>query len=199
MRIEDNAVFIDRAATAVGDRAVAVAVVDLDAFAAVNEEFGSEAGDRVLAAWERTFAGSLPEDATVGRIGGDEYAVALPGLSAESALIMLEEVRSHFASHPVDGVGLPLNASIGIAARPPHAQEIADLVRAANEALMRAKREGAGRVAIYAEEKMTLKSNYYSRATLDKLNKLSNATSRTEASLLREALEDLLQKHRSLL
>jgi len=199
MRIEDNAVFIDRAATAVGDRAVAVAVVDLDAFAAVNEEFGSEAGDRVLAAWERTFAGSLPEDATVGRIGGDEYAVALPGLSAESALIMLEEVRSHFASHPVDGVGLPLNASIGIAARPPHAQEIADLVRAANEALMRAKREGAGRVAIYVEEKMTLKSNYYSRATLDKLNKLSNATSRTEASLLREALEDLLQKHRSLL
>jgi hypothetical protein len=43
---------------------------------------------------------------------------------------------------------------------------------------------------------MTLKSNYYSRASLDRLGKLASATERTEASLLREALDDLLQKHR---
>ena len=61
---------------------------------------------------------------------------------------------------------------------------------------MRAKREGRGRVAIYVDEKMTLKSNYYSRANLDRLSKLSGATSRTEASLLREALDDLFQKYR---
>jgi predicted DNA-binding protein len=42
----------------------------------------------------------------------------------------------------------------------------------------------------------TMKSSYYSRATLDRLSKLSSATSRTEASLLREALDDLLIKHR---
>ena len=41
-----------------------------------------------------------------------------------------------------------------------------------------------------------MKSNYYSRAMLDRLGKLSSATSRTEASLLREALDDLLVKHR---
>ena len=192
----DVSEFVEQVQAAVGERALAVALVDLDEFGALNDRCGHDAGDRVLAAWERTLQGSLPSDATVARIGGDEYAVALPGLSAESALIMLEEVRSHYASHPVEGVEVPLNASIGIAARPPHAQEIPELVRAASEALMRAKREGAGRVAIYVEEKMTLKSNYYSRATLDRLNKLSNATGRTEASLLREALEDLLQKHR---
>lgn len=53
-----------------------------------------------------------------------------------------------------------------------------------------------GRVVIYVEEKMTLKSNYYSRASLDRLSKLASATERTEASLLREALDDLLKKHR---
>jgi predicted DNA-binding protein len=61
---------------------------------------------------------------------------------------------------------------------------------------MAAKREGAGRGVIYVERKMTMKSNYYSRAMLDRLAKLSAATSRTEASLLREALDDLLAKHR---
>ena len=50
--------------------------------------------------------------------------------------------------------------------------------------------------ARYVDEKMTLKSNYYSRANLDRLAKLSGATSRTEASLLREALDDLFEKYR---
>ena len=61
---------------------------------------------------------------------------------------------------------------------------------------MRGKREGGGRVAIYLEEKMVLKSNYYSRAELDRLARLAGATERTEASLLREALNDLLGKYR---
>ena len=67
---------------------------------------------------------------------------------------------------------------------------------AANEALARGKREGGGRVAIYVEEKMVLKSNYYSRAALDRLSKLAARTNRTEASLLREALDDLFTKLR---
>ena len=50
-----------------------------------------------------TLAGSLPPDAMIARISGDEYVIALPGASAESALIQLEEVRSHYASHGVEG------------------------------------------------------------------------------------------------
>jgi predicted signal transduction protein with EAL and GGDEF domain len=120
----------------------------------------------------------------------------MPGASAESALIILEEIRAHYTEHGIAGIDAPPGVSIGIAARPPHAASIEDATRAAVEALMRAKREGRGRVAIYVEEKMTLKSNYYSRASLDRLAKLASATQRTEASLLREALDDLLQKHR---
>jgi diguanylate cyclase (GGDEF)-like protein len=181
---------------AAAGRPLAVAVADLDRFGEVNARFGMEVGDRVLATFERTLTGSLGSDAVVARIGGDEYAVALPGTSAESALIQLEEVRSHYASHGVEGVDEPVDASFGIAARPPHAEDTAEVLRCAAEALMRGKREGSGRAVIYVEEKMTMKSNYYSRASLDRLAKLAATTSRTEASLLREALDDLFTKHR---
>jgi len=181
---------------AAAGRPVAVAVADLDRFGEVNARLGMEAGDRVLATFERTLSGSLGSDAVIARIGGDEYAIALPGTSAESALIQLEEVRAHYAQHGVEGIDEAFDASFGIAARPPHAEDTADVLRCAAEALMRAKREGSGRSVIYIEEKMTMKSNYYSRASLDRLSKLSTATSRTEASLLREALDDLFVKHR---
>ena len=182
---------------AAGNRPLAMAVADLDRFGEVNARLGMEAGDRVLATFERTLTGSLPADvAVVGRIGGDEYAIALLGTSAESALIQLEEVRTHYAAHGVAGVDDTFDASFGIAARPPHAEDTADVLRCAAEALMRAKREGSGRSVIYVEEKMTMKSNYYSRASLDRLSKLAATTSRTEASLLREALDDLFVKHR---
>jgi diguanylate cyclase (GGDEF)-like protein len=182
-----------------GNAPLAVALTDLDGFAAINDEHGEGAGDRVLEAWEKTLAGSVPVEAIVARLGGDEYSVALPGYSAESALILLEEVRSHFAGHGVTGLDAELDASAGIAAAPPHGSTGEELYRAAGQALMRAKREGRGRVAIFVEEKMTLKSNYYARASLDRLAKLSGATSRTEASLLREALDDLFEKYRNAL
>ena len=177
-------------------RPLALAVADLDRFQEVNDRLGMGAGDRVLATFERTLAASLPPETVIARIGGDEYAIALPGTSAESALIQLEEVRAHYVEHGVDGVDGALDASFGIAARPPHAEDTADVLRCAAEALIRAKREGSARSVIYIEEKMTMKSSYYSRAALDRLSKLSAATSRTEASLLREALDDLLTKHR---
>src|SRR5687767_2313182 len=86
-----------------GVASLAVALVDLDDFAGVNGAHGRDAGDRVLRAWERTLTSSLPAGAETARLGGDEYAVLLPGASAEALLILLEEIRAHFASHPVDG------------------------------------------------------------------------------------------------
>jgi diguanylate cyclase (GGDEF)-like protein len=190
--------FVGALDAAAEGRPLAVAIGDLDGFGALNELVGFETGDAVLRAFERMLRASLPPDAVVARVSGDEYGVGLPGASAETALIQLEEIRAHFASAPAaPGVDGALDVSFGIAARPPHAEATTDVVRAANEALMRAKREGGGRAVIYVEEKMTMKSNYYRRASLDRLAKLSRATNRTEASLLREALDDLLQKHRA--
>ena len=192
-RVED---FIAAVDDEVGDGAVAVCMTDLDGFGPLNDELGREAGDAVLTAWSRTLVGSLPDRAVVRRLGGDEYAVALPDATAEYALIVLDEIREHLARNPVDGVGRSIAATFGVAARPPHAAGLHELVQCANAALMRGKREGGGRVAIYVEEKMVLKSSYYPRADLDRLARLSAATGRTEASLLREALADLFGKYR---
>jgi diguanylate cyclase (GGDEF)-like protein len=189
--VEDLVAQVDRH---VGGGAVAVALADLDRFGELNETRGRDAGDRVLEVWIETLTQSLPKDAIVGRLGGDEFGIALPNASAENALILLEEVRSHLAAHPVDG--WTISATFGVASKPPHATETPELFRCANAALARGKREGGGRVAIYVEEKMVLKSNYYSRAALDRLSKLAGRLNRTEASLLREALEDLIQKLR---
>ncbi len=177
--------------------ALALALIDLDHFKEINDSLGHAAGDSVLRSLERTLGGSLPENAIVGRIGGDEYAAAIPDSTAESALILLEEIRNHFSSNNVSSaVPRKIQLSVGIAAKPPHAKTIADLMRCADEAMYRAKREGRSRVAIYVEDKMTLKSNFYPKAQLERLSKLSNATGRTEASLLREALETLLVKYK---
>jgi diguanylate cyclase (GGDEF)-like protein len=182
--------------------ALALVLTDLDEFAAINETRGRDAGDAVLAAWDRVLRANVPPGASVTRLGGDEFAVVLPGTSAENALVLLEELRRHFSGMAISGAsvaGGQLSASAGVAANPPHGTTAAELHRAAGQALMRAKRDGRDRVAMYVEEKMVLKSNYYSRANLDRLAKLSAATDRTEASLLREALDDLLDKHKAAL
>ncbi|HEV2125997.1 MAG TPA: GGDEF domain-containing protein, partial [Chloroflexota bacterium] len=57
---------------------VSIAMLDLDHFAQINDEYGHAAGDDVLRSLENVLTGSLPLDALVGRFGGDEYVVALP-------------------------------------------------------------------------------------------------------------------------
>jgi diguanylate cyclase (GGDEF)-like protein len=179
-----------------GSAPVALALSDLDGFADINRDRGHDIGDQVLALWEQTFQSNVPSDATVLRLGGDEYVAILPTLSVENALIVLDEIRSHFARHVDETLGVACAASIGVAANPPHGTTADALFQAAGQALMRAKRDGGDRIAIYVEEKMVLKSNYYSRANLERLAKISAATNRTEASLLRQALDELIEKFR---
>jgi diguanylate cyclase len=176
---------------------VAVALCDLDGFGPLNDRLGRAAGDAVLITWERALQMNVPSDAQVLRMGGDEYAVVLPGSTAENALVTLEEIRQHFSGDEIADVGEKVNVSIGVAGAPPHGTTAAELWQATGQAVMRAKREGRGRVSMYTGENMTLKSNYYPRADLDRLARLSRSTGRTEASLLREALTDILDKFRS--
>lgn len=175
---------------------VTLALLDLDHFKTLNDALGHTEGDRVLRGVERLLSGSLPGGSVIGRLGGDEYAVLLPETAAETALILLDEVIRHFQIHRDPHWPRTLGLSVGLAARPAHAHTFADLQRAADEALLRAKREGRGRACIYVESKMVLKSNYYPKSQLERLSKLSGALGRTEASLLREALDDLVEKYR---
>src|ERR1700678_2531891 len=121
-----------------GSAPLALALTDLDSFAAINDSYGREAGDAVLAAWDRVLEANVPDGASVVRLGGDEFVAVLPGTSAENAVVLLEEVRGHFSGMSIEGVPAGLSASVGIAANPPHGTTAEELWRAAGEALMRA-------------------------------------------------------------
>ena len=83
---------------------LALALADIDDFAEVNDKFGFESGDNVLAAFEAVLKSNAGPDASVLRLGGDEYAVVLPGQSAENAVVLLDEIRRHFFEHRPEGV-----------------------------------------------------------------------------------------------
>jgi diguanylate cyclase len=199
VRVTDRDVFLADLDDQLRRGATALALTDLDDFVTINQTHGRDVGDAILTAWDRVLRANIPRHGSVARLGGDEFAVVLPGASAENAVILLDEVRHHLADMAVEGVAYAVSASVGIAASPPHGTTGEKLYRAAGEALMRAKRDGRDRVAMYVGEKMVLKSNYYSKANLERLAKLSSASDRTEASLLREALDDLLDKHKDAL
>lgn len=188
----------DAALESLGETPLTLALIDLDQFKLLNDTLGHAAGDNVLRTVERLLTRSLPEGSLVARIGGDEYAAALPDTPAEMALIVLSEVIRHFQQAENRDPQWPasLSMSVGLAYRPAHAQTLPDLMRAADAALYRAKVEGRGRACIYVESRMVLKSNYYPKASLERLSKLSAALGRTEASLLREALDDVAEKYR---
>lgn len=179
-----------------GPAPLTLSVLDLDHFKTLNDMLGHTEGDRVLRGVERLLSGSLPGGSIVGRLGGDEYAALLPETAPETALILFDEIIKHFQIHRDPHWPRTLGLSVGLAARPAHAHTFHDLYRAADEALLRAKREGRGRACIYVEGKMVLKSNYYPKSQLERLSKLSGALGRTEASLLREALDGLVERYR---
>jgi diguanylate cyclase len=182
------------------DLPISVAVTDLDGFSPVNETHGTETGDAILASFERSLAAGLPRGALIAHARGDEFAVALPDMACEEALLALEAVRASFAgSEPAPGLADRLGVSIGVAGRPAHGSTAEELLEAADAGLVRAKRAGGNRIAIHVEERMILKSSYYPRPALHRLTKLARRTGRPEASLLREALDDYLARNQELL
>ena len=128
---------------------VGVIVLDLDHFKRLNDSFGHDAGDHVLA---RT--GELLRQATRGgdiacRFGGEEFAVILPGASLESAHRRAEAIRSAFESSEFDFEGQklgPLSLSAGVACIPPDATDWAFAIQQADRALYAAKQTGRNRV-----------------------------------------------------
>jgi diguanylate cyclase (GGDEF)-like protein len=131
--------------------AVAALYLDLEGFKAVNDEFGHEAGDRLLVAVAGRLRGCLRETDTAARLGGDEFVVVLEGVRDEREAIALSERIARAFEEPfsIGGVARSLSASIGIAlSTPPHRQP-EELLRLADLAMYRSKREGKGRYSIH--------------------------------------------------
>ncbi|KTE16727.1 diguanylate cyclase [Sphingopyxis sp. H115] len=131
-----------------GDAAVLVAA-DLDHFKAINDNFGHAAGDGVIAHFAAMLVEAAPPGAIVGRIGGEEFAVLIPGGLLSEGRAYAETVRAAFAAAqlPVLGIDRGFTASFGIAQRGVD-DSLFELSRRADAALYRAKSGGRNCVRV---------------------------------------------------
>jgi diguanylate cyclase (GGDEF)-like protein len=136
---------------------LAIAIVDVDDFKSFNTVFGYEAGNRVLAHVAQALRRGVRPFDTVARWGGEEFAVLLTApVVAEDVRAICERLRQAVHRVPVEIEGLDrrrhdasVTVSIGVARYPDHGATVLDLWRAANQALLEAKRAGKNRVVAF--------------------------------------------------
>lgn len=173
---------------------VVIALTDCDEFDHINNDFGREEGDRILIAAGTYLKESLPAEAKIYRIGGDEFGIIFRGaMEREEIFLLLNEVRNNYNVTTPDGVRQSM--TIGMATAFMDASRCAELIRKADSALYRAKISGRNKVAMAKEEKMVPKTSHYTQDQLQRLAKLAKKEGIGEAILLREALDMLLKKY----
>ncbi len=132
-------------------RAIGVALIDLDNFRALNDNFGHAAGDAALLQLSRLVASALPDDALNGRYGPDEVLIVVPAAEIVELEPMIDRIRVRLAdeSLAVDSVErLPISISAGIAAYPAVADSVTELLSAVAVALAEARASGGDAVRI---------------------------------------------------
>jgi diguanylate cyclase (GGDEF)-like protein len=129
-----------------------VVLLDLDHFKQVNDLFGHEKGDEVLAAVGVAITGNLRASDFAGRFGGEEFILLLPDTDRDGAVTLAENMRQAIAGLEVAGVSRPITASLGVAALPEDAPEPTLLLRAADRALYLAKSRGRNRTETLASQ-----------------------------------------------
>jgi diguanylate cyclase (GGDEF)-like protein len=127
-------------------RPVSVVRVDIDAFEAVNIQYGREVGDRVLATAARLVAGQTRVQDTICRVAGDQFALLLPETDAAGAAVCAERILAALERLTAEGVE-GLRASAGVAPFE-RGQSGERLLAAAGAALKQAQEDGGGRVAL---------------------------------------------------
>lgn len=133
-----------------GNRNVAVLHIDLDQFKAVDDVYGHVLGDQVLArVAERLRMLARPTD-IVSRVGGDEFVMVCPDVGVEAAARIGDEVLEAIAQPiAIDGRGLRIGASIGIAVSPPLESDAELLLKHADAAMTEAKARGRARSQLF--------------------------------------------------
>jgi diguanylate cyclase (GGDEF)-like protein/PAS domain S-box-containing protein len=149
----DRLSFLVRRAITSAEYGFTVLFIDLDRFKMVNESYGHESGDTLLAEAGTRFARTVSAGDTLARLGGDEYGVILDGVadvanSIHHAQALLDEFSEPFS---VGGDEVVLHASIGVAVNDGRYMRSDDLLRDADTAMYRAKSKGRARYEVFDE------------------------------------------------
>jgi diguanylate cyclase (GGDEF)-like protein len=139
-----------RSQSAEGAASLSVFLFDIDHFKHYNDTNGHLAGDNLLQELARAVQGSIRKDDIFGRFGGEEFLVILPNSDINHALAAANKIRSMISSQPFpfadkQPLGL-ISVSGGVAEYPHDGLDAASLLKAADEALYEAKRQGRNRI-----------------------------------------------------
>ena len=128
----------------------AVILCDLDHFKRVNDTFGHYSGDCVIRTFSELLQTRKPADAVVGRLGGEEFCLMLPGFSQEAALMLAQSLRADIAMQPISGLPqtFRITASFGVATFKSR-DGLSAALRHADAALYEAKAAGRNCVRHY--------------------------------------------------
>ncbi len=155
-------------AQAARDRSsLALIMIDIDHFKALNDQAGHQAGDEALCRVADALKAGIKRTADlVARYGGEEFVVLLPGADSESCTALAEQMRQAISqialSHPALAPKQSLTISAGCVALVPDSSQVAsDLIEKADQALYAAKRAGRDRVARYAAPSKILLCEQY--------------------------------------
>jgi diguanylate cyclase (GGDEF)-like protein len=129
---------------------VALIALDLDRFKQINDTWGHAVGDEALVKFAQHIEAELRAGDICGRVGGDEFVLALVRADAHSAERVLGRLKGALDQVAVGPAGERLGFSAGIAEFPRHASERELLMRCADTALYRGKTEGRGRATVYS-------------------------------------------------
>jgi diguanylate cyclase (GGDEF)-like protein len=138
------------------DRPISVIMTDIDHFKTINDEFGHATGDNALVHFARILKIRRRTDDILARMGGEEFAVVLPGTELEECIRMAEELCQLLERAPmlVSGEALAMTASFGVATLSKKDTCLTDVVIRADRALYRSKRAGRNRVDLESSQLM---------------------------------------------
>ena len=126
----------------------AVLYLDLNGFKAINDEYGHQAGDALLKAFGHRLEFCLRPEDVLGRLGGDEFAIVLPGVDVTDVRHIAERlVQTASDAYIIQGQEIRCAASVGIALKPKHGEELWHLLSVADQAMYTAKKIPADEAA----------------------------------------------------
>lgn len=179
---------------------VSVAYIDVDGFSLIEQEYGYELADRLLEKISTELEDVEHADIASAYVR-DSFLIIYDGLNLDDAFFEAEQLRQKLSGTTFqvkDGdreVDFNINFSAGVGTYPGDPEDHNELIDLAEDAARRAYESGGNRSTFGRASNMVPKTSHYLPTQLQRLRELKGGLKRSEASLLREALSDLLRKY----